>query len=142
VSRTIEHLTPARVEDLWSDIEYLLYRVAETDIAAPNPLSPECIRIMAQHGVAHILAVFDGPKLDFILVFEFAVVGGVKTASISAVAGRGLLRFRSEFWADILAWFRASGVRAVDGYAKPNLARIYQKKFGFENVCSYTRLVL
>lgn len=140
--RTIEHLTPARVEELWPEIEYLLYRVIEEDIAAPNPTTPECIRIAVQHKLNHILGVFAGGRLDLILVFEFTVVGGVRTASISVIAGRGLLRFRSEFWQDILAWFRASGARAVDAYAKPRLARIYQKKFGFGESCSYVRMAL
>lgn len=142
MTRTVEHLSPARVEELWPDIEYLLYRVAETDIGAPNPLSPECVRLSAHYGVTHILGVFDGSRLDLILTFEFTVVSGVKTASISAIAGRGLLKFRSESWRDILTWFKANGARAVDAYAKPNLARVYQKKFGFEDVCSYIRLAL
>ena len=142
MTRTIEHLSPARVGELWPEIEYLLYRVVEEDINAPNPTTPECIRIAAQHKVNHILGVFAGDRLDLILVFEFTVVGGVKTASISVIAGRGLLKFRPEFWQDILAWFKASGARAVDAYAKPRLARIYQRKFGFRDVCSYVRMAL
>jgi len=142
VSRTIEHLTPERVDELWSEIEPLLNAASEVESGAPNPVTSDCLRIMAMNRLAHILGVFDGAKLDLILVFEFAVVSGVKTASISAMAGRGLLRFRSEFWQDILDWFRAAGARAVDAYARPRLARIYQEKFGFDQGCSYVRMAL
>lgn len=66
----------------------------------------------------------------------------VKTASISAMAGKGLLKARSEVWQDILAWYKAAGARAVDAYAKPRLARVYQQKFGFDQGCSYVRMAL
>lgn len=142
MARTIEHLSPARVEELWPDIEYLLHRVVGEDISTPNPTTVDGIRTAVRYGVAHILGIFAGNRLDLIVVFEFTVAGGVKTASISAVAGRRLLLARTEFWGDILAWFKASGARAVDAYAKPRLAKIYHGKFGFTDVCSYVRMAL
>lgn len=142
MTRTIEHLTPARIEELWPYIEPLLYHVVYEGIDAPTPTDPEYIRITAQHGVTNILGIFDGEHLDLIVVSEFAIVRGVKTASISAMAGKGLLKARSEVWQDILAWFKAAGACAVDAYAKPRLARIYQQKFGFDQGCSYIRMAL
>lgn len=142
MTRTIEHLTPARVEELWPYIEPLLYSVCLEGIAAPNPTDPEYIRITAQHGVTNILGIFDKEHLDLIVVSEFTIVRGIKTASISAMAGKGLLKARSEVWQDILAWYKAAGARAVDAYAEPRLARVYQQKFGFDQGCSYVHMTL
>ncbi len=61
---------------------------------------------------------------------------------VNAMAGKGLLKARSEVWQDILAWYKAAGARAVDAYAKPRLARVYQQKFGFDQGCSYVRMAL
>lgn len=142
MTRKIEHLTPDRVEELWPFIEPLLYYVDFEGVDAPNPIDPEYVRITAKYGVTNILGIFDGEHLDMIVVSEFTVVRGVKTASISAMAGKGLLKARSEVWQDILAWYRAAGARAVDAYANPRLARIYRQKFGFDQGCSYIRMTL
>lgn len=140
MNRTIEHLSPARIEELWPEIEPLLTRVSGD--YAPNSVSPEYIRESAMFGVTHLLGMFADGKLSLVAAVEFTVANKVRTASILALAGADLMRFRSEFYKDVLAWFKAAGAKAVDAYAEQRMADIYKRKFGFTQSCSYVRMAL
>ena len=142
MNQTIEHLSAKRIEALWSEIEPLLVQVEQSSASAPRPANTELIRLMALNGGCHILGFFTSGKLDMVLAFEFTVANSVKTASILAVAGKDLSKFKIKFWPDILAWFKAAGARAVDAFAEPRLAKIYLGKFGFTEQCSYVRMAL
>lgn len=142
MARRIEYLNPTRVKELWPSIEPLIERVAEASDHAPDPLDVQAIWFAAIHGVCHVLAFYEDDELAMVLAFEFGRSKGARTATILAVAGRDLSKFKSLFWASILAWFKENGAKYVDAYVEPRLARVYFRKFGFTESCSYVRMAL
>lgn len=141
-TRRIELLDTKRVKELWPSIEPLINRAVETSNHAPDPLDLENIWHSAVHGVCHVLAFYDGDELAMVLAFEFGRSKGARTATILAVAGRDLTAFKAQFWPSILAWFKENGAKYVDAYAEPRIARVYLRKFGFTESCSYVRMEL
>jgi hypothetical protein len=142
MTRRIELLDPKRVGELWPQIEPLIKRVSDSSSHAPDPLDIEGVWVAATNGVCHVLAFYEGDELAMVLAFEFGRTKGARTATILAVAGRDLSAFKVAFWPSILAWFKENGAKYVDAYAEPRLARIYLRKFGFTETCSYVRMAL
>ena len=142
MTRRIELLDPKRVKELWPQIEPLVAQVVASSDHAPDPLDMEDVWVAATHGVCHVLAFYEGDELAMVLAFEFGRSKGARTATILAVAGRDLTAFKAAFWPSILAWFKENGAEYVDAYAEPRLARIYLRKFGFTETCSYVRMAL
>lgn len=142
MARRIEHLDPKRVRELWPSIEPLIRQVSDSSTHAPDPLDVEDVWHSAIHGVCHVLAFYDNDDLAMVLAFEFGRSKGARTATILAVAGRDLTAFKVQFWPSILAWFKENGAKYVDAYAEPRIARVYLRKFGFTESCSYVRMEL
>lgn len=139
----VELLEPEQVVSMWGDIEPLINSVpTPAGFGGIYALDSEYIKTTALHGVTRIFGFFDSHALLMVLAAEINTTGGVKTATISAVAGRHLNQFKALFWADILDWFRSVGVQNVDAFAEPRVARIYLQKFGFTDTCSYVRMTL
>lgn len=140
--RQIELLTPERVQELWSEIEPLVEQVVLGNPGSPAPISPFYIQQLALSGVVNIFGLFTGGALALVLISEFSVVDGRKTATILGMAGKDLSKFKLDFWQDVLGWFRASGAKAVDAYTNERLAKIYLRRYGFTDSCSYVRMAL
>ena len=142
-SRELELLSPERVAALWSEIRPLVDSVSVPGgTNSPFAVDTDYIWNTAIHGVSHIFGFFTDGRLAMILVSQFGLVEGLKTASILALAGKDLTKFKMMFWPTILEWFRANGAKSVDAYAEPRLAKMYLRKFGFTNSCSYVRMAL
>jgi hypothetical protein len=142
MARRIELLDSKRVGELWPQIEPLIKRVSDNSSHAPDPVDTEAVWHAATHGVCHVLAFYNDDDLAMVLAFEFGRVKGARTATILAVAGRDLSVFKVAFWPSILAWFKENGAKYVDAYAEPRLAKVYLRKFGFTESCSYVRMEL
>lgn len=138
----IEHLTPERIEALWPEIEKLVTQVSNIGGIVHAPVTPEYIYITSRAKVSHILGFFDDDTLMMVLVFELASSKNGRIASILALSGKNLMKFKALFWQDILAWFKEAGAVAVDAGADPRLANIYMRKFGFTDICSYVSMRL
>ena len=139
----LELLSPERIEALWPEIKPLVDMVPVPGGSdSPFAVDTDYIWHTAIHGVSHIFGFFAEGKLAMVLVSQFGLVEGIKTASILTLAGKDLTKFKILFWPTILEWFRANGAKSVDTYAEPRLAKIYLRKFGFTNSCSYVRMTL
>jgi len=127
----LELLSPERIEVLWPEIKPLIDTVPIPGGSdSPFAVDADYIWHTATHGVSHIFGFFAEGKLAMVLVSQFGLVEGTKTASILTLAGKDLTKFR------------ANGAKSVDTYAEPRLAKIYLRKFGFTNSCSYVRMTL
>lgn len=142
IDRQIELLTPERVQELWPEIEPLVEQVARGNPCAPAALTPFYVYQLATNGVINIFGLFTDGNLALVLISEFVVVDGRKTASILGMAGKDLSQFKLAFWQDVLDWFRANGAKAVDAHTNDRLAKIYLKRYGFTESCSYVRMTL
>lgn len=139
----VELLELEQVVSMWPQIAPLIDSVpAPGGIGGAFAADSEYIRTTAVYGVSRVFAFFDGDSLAMVLVAEINTTAGEKVATLLAVAGRQLSRFKALFWADILDWFRSVGVRRVEAFAEPRLAKIYLQKFGFTDTCSYVRMAL
>jgi len=142
-SRELELLSPERVAALWSEIRPLVDTVpASAGGSSPFVIDADYVWHTATHGVSHVFGFFTDGRLTMILVSQFGLVEGLKTASILALAGKDLTKFKMMFWPTILEWFRANGAKSIDAYAEPRLAKMYLRKFGFTDSCSYVRMAL
>lgn len=138
----LEHLSPARVEELWPQIKELVCRVKDDGNFLYAPVPPNYIYMTAKANVSHILGFFDSHRLCMILVFELTPSEKGKVANILSLAGKNLMKFKQLYWADILAWFKEAGAVGVSASADHRLANIYLRKFGFTHICSHVSMKL
>lgn len=138
----IEMLTPARVEELWTDLEPLFDVSCKSNPVGETDITSQIIYDLTQSDQAVIFAAFNEHKVTTVMAIQFTDTYGRKGVDIIALAGRNLLRFKAAFWQPILDWFKANNVEFVSAYGTPELARMYMKKFGFNLSCTYVRMVL
>lgn len=142
MTTTIELLTPARAAFLWVQMQPLLEQACRaTEVGAVDITTGDIYRLL-QTDQAVAFAGFTNRKVTTVLVIQFNVTNGNKGADVIAMAGKNLLKFKALFWQPILDWLRANGVRYVDAYTTPQLARIYQTRFGFDRSCVMVRMTL
>jgi len=137
---SIEMLTPPRVEILWPKVEPLLKLSCESNEVGAFDIAPYDIYRLAKSEQAVVFAAFENKTLVAVLAFQFHMTNGKKGADVIAMAGKNLLTLKAAFWQPILDWLKANGVEFVDAYARPNLAHVYAKKFGFNKSCTMVRM--
>jgi hypothetical protein len=138
----IELLTPERVGVLWPDIESMVYAACMSNEIGSTDLTPEGIRRDAESGMSAMFVGYDNGKPEIAMVIQFTEQGGHKGADIVAIGGSKLLRYKVAYWKVIDEWLKANGVKFVDAYASPRLAKIYANRFGFGRSCVYLRKML
>jgi hypothetical protein len=139
---SIEMLTPERVIELWPQLEPYFDASCKSNEIAKDELDAKDIYVLAVTGMVAVFAGFEEGKLSCVLGIQFNKVNGHKCADVMALAGRGLMRFKSAYWHIILEWLRANEVEFLDAYANERLAKIYQSRFGFNKSCMYVRMAL
>lgn len=139
---TIELLTPERVVELWSEMEPLFAKACAGNPVGQSDITPEDIFDGTQTDRVVIFAAFEDGQVATVLALQFHMTSGKKGVDMIAMAGRNLLKFKSAFWKPILDWLRANDVKFVDAYATPQLARIYETRFGFNLSCTFVRMTL
>jgi hypothetical protein len=139
---TIELLTPARAAFLWVQMQPLLEQSCQSNEVGITDITTGDIYRLLQSDQAVAFVGFTAKKVTTVLVIQFNLTNGNKGADVIAMAGKNLLKFKALFWAPILDWLRANGVKYVDAYATPQLARIYQTRFGFDRSCVMVRMTL
>jgi len=137
---SIEMLTPPRVEILWPKVEPLLKLSCESNEVGAFDIAPYDIYRLAKSEQAVVFAAFENKTLVAVLAFQFHMTNGKKGADVIAMAGKNLLTLKAAFWQPILDWLKANGVEFVDAYARPDLAHVYAKKFGFNKSCTMVRM--
>ena len=142
MSLTIELLTPARAAFLWSQMAPLFEQSCKSNPVGMVDIAAGDIFRLSQTDQAVIFAMFENGRVATVLAIQFNMTNGHKGADVIAMAGRNLLKFKALFWKPILEWLRANGVRYVDAYATPELAKMYTKKFGFDRSCVMVRMAL
>lgn len=138
----IEQLTPDRVVELWPELEPLIKKACDSNEIARDDVTPEDILIAAQSDQCVVFTSFDARGLSMVAVFQFHTVMGTKGVDVVAIGGRDLIRNAGYFWKPIKDWLRQNGVKFIDAYANPRLARIYLSRLGFTKSCTYVRTVL
>lgn len=139
---SIEMLSPARVTELWPVIEPLLQASCESNEIAKDEMDTRDIYVLTQTDLCVIFLMSDEDGPGCIVALQFNDTNGRRGADVIAMGGRSLLRFKTAYWAVILDWLRANGVKFLDAYANERLGRIYASKFGFEKSCTYVRMIL
>lgn len=139
---SIELLTPARAAFLWVQMQPLLEQSCKSNEVGITDITPGDIYRLLQSEQAVAFVGFTAGRVATVLIIQFNMTNGNKGADVIAMAGRNLLKFKALFWAPILDWLRANGVRYVDAYATPQLAKMYQTKFGFDRSCVMVRMTL
>jgi len=139
---TIEMLTSERVTELWPVLEPHFEAACKGNETAKDVLDAKDIYVLAIAGLVAVFVGFEDGKPECVLGIQFSTANGHKCADIMALAGRGLMRFKSAYWHIILEWLRANGVEFLDAYAPERLAKIYLNRFGFDKSCTYVRMTL
>lgn len=139
---TIEMLTPERVTELWPVLEPHFDAACSGNEIAKDELDAKDIYVLAITGLAAIFVGFEDGEPACVLGIQFNTTNGHKCADVMALAGRGLIRFKTAYWHIILDWLKANGVEFLDAYAPERLAKIYLSRFGFSKSCMYVRMAL
>ena len=139
---TIEMLTPERVTELWPVLEPHFDTACKGNEIAKDELDAKDIYVLAVTGIVAIFVGFEDGEPACVMGIQFNTTNGKKCADVMALAGRGLMRFKSAYWRIILEWLKANDVEFLDAYAPERLAKIYLNRFGFTKSCMYVRMAL
>ena len=142
MSTSIELLTPARAAFLWSQMAPLFEQSCKSNPVSVVDITPGDIYRLVQTDQAVIFAASEHGRVTTVLALQFSMTNGRKGADLIAMGGRRLLKFKGLYWKPIREWLRANGVQYVDAYATPELAKVYQTKFGFDRSCVMVRMAL
>lgn len=139
---TIEMLTPERVTELWPALKPHFDAACRGNEIAKDELDAKDIYVLAVAGLVAIFVGFEDGKPACVMGIQFSTANGHKCAVVMALAGRGLMRFKTAYWRIILEWLKANGVEFLDAYAPERLAKLYLNRFGFNRSCTYVRMTL
>lgn len=139
---SIEMLTPERVTELWPVLEPHFEAACNGNEIAKDEIDAKDIYVLAVTGLVAIFVGFEDGEPACVMGIQFNNTNGKKGADVMALAGRGLMRFKTAYWKIILEWLRANGVEFLDAYAPDRLAKIYMNRFGFDKSCAYVRMTL
>lgn len=139
---SIEMLTPERVTELWPVLEPHFEAACNGNEIAKDEIDAKDIYVLAVTGLVAIFVGFEDGEPACVMGIQFNNTNGKKGADVMALAGRGLMRFKTAYWKIILEWLRANGVEFLDAYAPDRLAKIYMNRFGFNKSCAYVRMTL
>ena len=139
---SIEMLTPERVTELWPVLEPHFEAACNGNEIAKDEIDAKDIYVLAVTGLVAIFVGFEDGEPACVMGIQFNDTNGKRGADVMALAGRGLMRFKTAYWKVILEWLRANGVEFLDAYAPDRLAKIYMNRFGFNKSCAYVRMTL
>ena len=139
---SIEMLTPERVTELWPALEPHFEVACKGNEIAKDELDAKDIYVLAVAGLVAIFVGFENSEPACVMGIQFNNTNGKKGADVMALAGRGLMRFKTAYWHIILEWLKSNGVEFLDAYAPERLAKIYLNRFGFNKSCMYVRMAL
>ena len=139
---TIEMLTPERVTELWPVLEPHFDAACRGNEIAQGELDAKDMYILAVTEMVAVFVGFEDGEPACVLGIQFNTTNGKKGADVVALAGRGLIRFKSAYWRTILEWLRANGIQFLDAYVPAQRAKIYMNRFGFNKSCMYVRMTL
>ena len=139
---TIEMLTPERVTELWPVLEPHFDAACRGNEIARDELDAKDMYILAVTEMVAVFVGFEDGEPACVLGIQFNTTNGKRGADVVALAGRGLIRFKSAYWRTILEWLRANGVQFLDAYVPEQRAKIYMNRFGFSKSCMYVRMTL
>lgn len=139
---TIEMLTPERVTELWPALEPHFDAACKGNEIAKDELDAKDIYVLAVAGLVAIFVGFEDGEPACVMGIQFSTANGHKCAVVMALAGRGLMRFKTAYWRIILEWLKVNGVEFLDAYASERLAKLYLNRFGFNRSCTYVRMAL
>lgn len=139
---TIEMLTPERVTVMWPVLEPHFEAACNGNEIAKDELDAKDIYVLAMADVIAIFVGFEDGEPACVMGIQFNNTNGRKCADVMALAGRGLIRFKTAYWHIIIEWLKANGVEFLDAYVPERRAKIYMSRFGFTKSCSYVRMVL
>lgn len=139
---SIEMLTPERVTELWPVLEPHFEEACNGNEIARDEIDAKDIYVLAVTGLVAIFVGFEDGEPACVMGIQFNDTNGKRGADVMALAGRGLMRFKTAYWKVILEWLRANGVEFLDAYAPDRLAKIYMNRFGFNKSCAYVRMTL
>jgi len=142
VERSIEMLTPQRVEELWVYLDPMLQKSCDGNEISQESLSPKDIHDLAVSGMCAVFVGFEDKLPECVLVIQFIMEGTRKGVEILALNGKNLTAFKNNYWEIILEWFAANGVKFVDACVAPEWANVYKKRFGFKRSCSLVRMLI
>jgi hypothetical protein len=138
----IEMLSAERVNELWPELEPYFTAACKGNEIADDEMDANDIYLLTQTDMAVVFAGYMDQKLACVMALQINMTNGRKGADIIAMAGSGMMKFKTRYWPSILEWLRANGVQFVDAYAPERLAKLYMSKFGFTKSCSYVRMSL
>jgi len=139
---TIEMLTPERVTELWPVLEPHFDAACRGNEIAQGELDAKDMYILAVTEMVAVFVGFEDGEPACVLGIQFNTTNGKRGADVVALAGRGLIRFKSAYWRTILEWLRANGIQFLDAYVPAQRAKIYMNRFGFNKSCMYVRMTL
>lgn len=136
-------LSPQEVTAHWSVLRPMIASFCDSNEVIEGMLTPESIFVDVHLQNNFVVAMYDNEGLYFIIVLEFCGQQPDNlAANILGAAGRDLLKIRQHHWQNVLDWCKSLGAKTVETSANERLARIYQKKFGFNKSCVALRLDL
>lgn len=136
-------LSPQEVTAHWSVLRPMIESFCDSNEIVEGILTAESIFVDLHLQNKFIVAMYDDEGLYFIIVVEFnSDQSNNTTAFIVGAAGRDLLKIRQHHWQNVLDWCKSLGAKTVETCANKRLARIYQKKFGFNKSSVALRLDL
>ncbi len=139
---SIEMLTPERVIELWPVLEPHFDAACKGNEIAKDELDAKDIYILAVTGLAAVFVGFENNEPTCVMGIQFNSINGHKCADIVALAGSGLIKFKTAYWQSILEWLKANGVKFLDACVPEHRAKIYLSRFGFSKSCAYVRMTL
>jgi hypothetical protein len=135
---TMETPTPERAALLWPCIEPWFRRCCEE--AADGELDADDIRRLHAAGRCALFLGMEDEEVKIALAVEFIPYPKFTAANIFAIGGTGLFRREAlRYWDEILARFRAAGVKAVDAWVGDGMRRLIEKRLGFKKTYNHLR---
>jgi hypothetical protein len=140
--QSIEFLMPDKALAMWSVLGPILQNVGDSNEIAQDEFTADSVLDEVKAGQCGMFVYYEDEAPKLVLAIQFNLTGQRKHAEIVAMAGEGLMRFKTAYWQYVLDWLRANGVARLDAYGNGRLARIYREKFGFNKSCEYVRMTL
>lgn len=138
----IAQLSPEQVTQAWAELSTLFSSALERNGFAAGLFTADDVYVMTQIGTAVVFTCTEAGVIRLAIAVQFAMENGIKCAEVLILAGRGLMRAKAAYWESIREWLRANEVRYVTAYTQPQLAKILQRKFGFDLSCVCSKMML
>lgn len=135
-----ELLTPARLQELWPQINPLFEVCCEE--ASKGEIMAIDIYTLAIQDRAYVFVETLNGIVTVALAMEIIVYPRMKLASIFALGGKNLISAKSRYWSYIIDWMKANKINAIDAAVDDRMLSMLTKRFGFELVYRQVRLKL